>query len=268
MDPTAILQPQQQIEESFVYAGQCPQAVASPEAEAAMGATPDERGYYRSRFDGKLYAKVYVRGTGTFSDGTPMTLGEKRYFQVQPIAWYPYFLSEDKGILVSRHVLFTCPFDDSSNEWGTSYVRKELQNFALACLDARTKARITDLVLDNDSLGQETVLDGRSVVLSADNAPWCVQPLTWDGVFLFSRPEIEGMQSPSRPFSPTDYARAMGAVATPDGLGTGWLRTADATATRAATFGFDQIASLVLPDTGREVTDELGVLPVLSVTMP
>ena len=249
-----------------VFAGQFPQAVASREAEAAMGDVPDERGYYVSRYDGELYAKVYVRGEGVFSDGSPMVLGEKRYFRVQPIEWYPFAIGEGKGVMVSRHVLFTCAYDMSGNDWSASFIRQELQNFALGCLDARTKSRIVELPLDNDCEGQEVTLDGRAFFLTPDAAPWCLQPVTWDGVFLFSRVEWQGLQSPDRPFDPTDYAKAMGATVTPVGFGTGWLRTADATSSRAAVFGLDHLdPSLVSPDTGREVTSELGVVPVLSV---
>ena len=252
-----------------MYAGQFPQVVAIPEAAAAMGDTPDERGYYRSRFDGKLYAKVYVRGQGTFSDGTPLVLGEKRYFQVQPIEWYPFMVGEGKGVLVAKHVLFTCAFDARSNEWTTSYIREELQNFALGCMDARTKAHITELPLDNDCVGLEVVEAGKAFFLAEDNAPWCVQPVTWDGVFLFSRQEWLGLQSPARPFAPTDYAKAMGAEMMPNGYGTGWLRTADSTATRAAVFGYEEADSALAPtDSGRDVTTELGVVPVISVKMP
>lgn len=258
--------PQSETLSDSVFAGQFPQTIACPEAEAAMGEVPDERGYYVSRYDGALYAKVYVKGEGTFSDGTPMVLGERRYFRVQPIEWYPFAIGEGKGVLLSKSVLFTCAYDMGGNDWSASYLRQELQNFALSCLDARTKSRIVELPLDNDSEGQEVTLDGRSFFLTPDEAPWCLQPVTWDGVFIFSRMEWQGLQCAARHFAPTDYAKAMGATISSDGFGTGWLRTADATASRAAVFGYDRVdSSLVSPDSGREVTSELGVVPVVSV---
>lgn len=257
--------PQTVGEDNVYYAGRFPQKIASPEAAAAMGDTPNELGYYRSRFDGKLYAKVYVRGTGTFSDGTPMVLGDKRYFEVMPIAWYPFAIGEGKRVLVSRQVLFTRAYDDRSNDWSESYIREELQNFALSALDAKTKARIAELPLDNDCVGREVCHQGHSRFLNPTDDPWCVQAVTWDGVFLFSHAEWQGLQNEARPFAPTDYAKAMGAVTTASGFGTGWLRTADSTATRAATFGFGLDAGVLGADTGAEVTDELGVVPVVSV---
>jgi len=261
-------QPKGIAEDGFYYGGRYPQTIANPEAEAAMSDEANELGYYRSRYDGKLYAKLYVRGEGVFSDGSPMVLGDKRYFEVQPLRWYPFAVGEGKHILVSRNVLFACAYDDKSNDWGASYLREELQNFALACLDAKTKARIVELPLDNDCVGLEVSKDGKRFVLDEQSAPWCVQAVTWDGVFLLSRAEWQGLQNDIRPFSPTDYARAMGAIEQPNGFGTGWLRTADSTETRAATFGFaDEVLGELPLNTGAEVMREMGVVPVISVNL-
>ena len=255
-------------EDGFYYGGRYPQAVACPQAEAAMGDVPNELGYYRSRYDGKFYAKLYCRGEGVYSDGTPMVMGEKRFFEVQPIRWYPFAIGEGKSLLVSECVLFTRPYDDKSNDWGDSYLREELQNFALGCLDARTKGRIVELPLDNDCVGLEVAKDGKRFVLDPDAAPWCVQAVTWDGVFVLSRAEWQGLQNELRPFAPTDYAKAMGAMEQPNGFGTGWLRTADSAADRAAVFGFDDEAlGAVALNTGAVVTREMGVVPVLSVRL-
>jgi hypothetical protein len=260
--------PETQSETSPIYAGRYPQTVAKPEAAAAMGDSPDEMGYYRSNYDGKLYAKMYVRGTGTFSDGTPMVLGEKRFFEVKPIAWYPFRIGEGRGVLVSRNVLFARIYDETSNVWNDCALRDHLVNFALGCLDDRTKARIVELPLDNDSIGQTVVDAGKTVVLDAEQHPWCVQPVTWDGVFIFNRDEWQGLQCDSRTFAPTDYAKAMGAVQLSNGYGTGWLRSADSTAMRVATFGFDTPKESLTPcDTGCEITREMGVVPVISVKM-
>ena len=250
------------------YAGKYPQDVASPMAMEAMDNVPNEMGYYRCRYDGKWYAKLHVLGEGTFSDGSPMVPGDKRFFEVQPIEWYPFDVGEGRRVLISRHVLFVRPFDMNSNVWADSYVRDQLQQFALGCLDSKTKAHIVELPLDNDSVGQPVSQDGRSWVLDAENAPWSVQPVTWDGVFLLSRDEMQGLQCVSRPFAPTDYAMAMGAIRQPNGFGTGWLRTADSAADRAAVFGFDDPEGGVYSlNTGADITRELGVLPVVSLSV-
>lgn len=262
--------PQEQLSatEDGFFAGWYPQNVAAAEAEAAMEPTPNEWGYYRSRYDGKLYARLYVRGEGVYSDGTPMIMGVKRYFEVQPIGWYPFNIADGKRLLVSRQVLFVRPFDMQTNSWSDSYLREQLQQFGLSCLDSKTKARIASLPLDNDSVGQEVCMNGRRWVLNTDNAPWSEQPVTWDGVFLLSRAEWQGVQNAERTFSPTDYAKAMGATEV-NGYGTGWLRTADATADRVATFGFEwQDAGLVEPDSGAEISRELGVLPAVCIELP
>ena len=188
--------------------GSYPQTIKD-EKVTIINSKRDEKGYYTGS-DGEKYAllKANPSDSYTFSNGETIIRNKEYYFKVEPIKWKILEDKNGKVFIFSELILDAHIFDDSSNDYSISSIRKMLNNeFYNKAFDKKQKQMI-----------EKTTLKDISNVT--------------DKVFLLSEEEIEntlyGFNSNSdRCKKATDYAKANHAFEYKEN-GWYWLRTPEA----------------------------------------
>ena len=105
--------------------GEYPQTIASPLAVSQMGTSLDSDGYYTSAYDQARYAKLTATPAiyNTFSDGTPIVVGQDYYFKVEPVKWLILYNGTTNRLLITEYILDTEVFDSQDLQWANSDLR-------------------------------------------------------------------------------------------------------------------------------------------------
>ena len=114
--------------------GSYPQTIKK-ETITIINTIQDEKGYFTGS-DGEKYALIkanprYAEGvysSDVFSNGEKIIKNKEYYFKVEPIKWKVLEKDNDKLFLFSELLLDTHIFDNKSNDYGLSSIRKWLNN--------------------------------------------------------------------------------------------------------------------------------------------
>ena len=180
--------------------------------------TTNDKGYFLGS-DGEWYANVVVatpNGTDyKFSNGATVEKGETYYFKVEPIKWKILSENNGKAILMCDSIIANHRFDDSSNNYENSEIRKWLNaKFYNTAFNEVQRNLILTTVVDN----------------SMKSAGCCSNEYTCndtlDKIFLPSYSEVADIEVEERKMQTSDYSRATGASTngSTDYYGNGWWR--------------------------------------------
>lgn len=248
----------------YIWFGEYPQTIATSKAVAAMGTTPDSKGYYTSNYDNERYAKVvatpFYDSRYTFSDISSFTTSSTYYFKVEPIKWRILSESDGKALILCESIIANKRFDDSRNNYAESEVRAWLN-------DQFYNIAFTEL---QKSLIQTTEVDNSVYSTGFDPNPYTCEN-TFDKIFLPSYREVTntayGFRNNTDRYKVTsDYSRATGAFTPTDESytpGFWWLRSpAILDSLYALGVDFDGGVS------GGDVSlDDYGLVPALTISL-
>ena len=219
------------IKGDIVELGSYPQTIKVDDV-AIINAIQDEKGYFTGS-DGEKYALLKANPCCTkneyssdlFSNGEKIVENVEYYFKVEPIKWQVLEDKDGKAFLFSELILDVHKFDDNSNDYSISSIRKWLNN------EFYNKA-FTDK--EKELISMETI-DIEKIVKKLFGSKVISEPLS-DKVFLLSKEEITntsyGFKKNEKDFGKakckkvTDYAKANSAFEyNYNKNGCYWLRT-------------------------------------------
>lgn len=219
----------------YIWFGEYPQTIANSEAVAAMGTTPDSKGYYISSYDNECYAKVVATPNEsgyTFSDSTTVNSSSTYYFKVEPIKWRILSESDGKALILCESIIANKRYNEYYSEaiegvYANNYAESEVRAWLN---DQFYNIAFTEL---QKSLIQTTEVDNSVYSTGYDPNPYTCEN-TFDKIFLPSYREVKNtaygfINDTDRYKVTSDYSRATGAyTSTGDsysGNGYWWLRS-------------------------------------------
>lgn len=191
----------------YVYFGNYPQTIKKDLVKIVTD-KPNDKGYYLGS-DGKLYEMVKgdpFKNYNVFSQKEVIRKGINYYFKVEPLKWRILKETDNELVLMCNNLIDTHIYDEVSNKYETSSIRKWLNNeFLEKAFTEEEKKLILDTLVDNSE--ESTGLKNNSNI-SND---------TIDKAFLLSFKEITSKEYGflkrsgelrSRVINGTDYAAA------------------------------------------------------------
>ncbi len=191
----------------YVYFGLYPQTIKKSLVKIETD-EPNDKGYYLGN-DGELYEKVKAdpfREDNVFSQNEIIENGSYYYFKVEPIKWRIIKETENELMIMCDNLIDTHIYDEISNKYETSSIRKWLnKDFLDKAFSKGEKKIILDTVIDNSE--ESTGLKNNNNISSN----------TIDKAFLLSYKEITSKEygfnkTPgeltSRVIKGTDYSAA------------------------------------------------------------
>ena len=238
--------------------GSYPQTIKSDNV-SITNIKQDEKGYYTGS-DGEKYALLKANpydSDYTFSNGEKIVENKEYYFKVEPIKWKILENNYGKAFLFSELILDAHRFDNSSNDYSISSIRKWLnyEFYNKAFTDKEKK------LISIETIDIEKIIHKRFECISISKS-------ISDKVFLLSKEEItnesfgfsnKNEYDKARCKKLTDYAKANHAFEY-KGTKNGeyWLRTPDSYSAYSVNFGF-------YSDCSNVSDDRFGVAPALSI---
>lgn len=191
----------------YIYFGSYPQTIKNSLVRIESE-EPNSKGYYLGN-DGELYEKVKAdpfRVDNVFSQNEIIVNGLYYYFKVEPIKWRILKETETELTIMCNNLIDTHIYDESSNKYETSSIRKWLNNEFLNKAFTKDEMKlILDTTVDNSE--ESTGLKNNNNISSN----------TIDKAFLLSYKEITSreygfLKTPgelhSRVINGTDYSAA------------------------------------------------------------
>jgi hypothetical protein len=202
---------------SGYFGGLYPQTVVEDQATInalSVITSANSKGYLE--YNGSQYYKTSAVVNGlTFkstSGKTTFSSGSTYYFKVEPLKWRVLASTSTTVTVLSEYDLQAMAFDDDSNNYQNSNIRKWLiDDFYNRAFNDDDKKRILTTTVDN------------SVSSTTDSSNSYVCGNTEDKVFLLSRKELSFL-SGGYAAKATDYARVTNAYMNNDNCGW-WLRS-------------------------------------------
>ena len=242
--------------DSVLY-GYYPQTRISNEATITSleALTAESNGWYK--LGDAYYAKVAAGDTKRkFKDGTTITSGKEYWYRCDPIEWKVLTSEAGKHTLVSSLLLEAYRYDESSNNYKDSEIRKWINGTFYNTAFSFGDSRIEVTEVDNSDA-------------SVDEPSSYVCENTNDKVYLLSYQDCENTSyfadSAARQCQVTDYARASGANFNDDNnCGEYWTRSPSSTGEGYALYvvANGNESAITVSDWGK------CVRPVITVKVP